>query len=121
MSGDIAASIVSALADENITLYQSESEVQTKPYCVYDITTTEHRTKDGVYKVTGDVTIRAISDSASEAKALADDIEDVLSVLSGTAGDTGLISIWQRSRTPDCLDGIWTVELIYVINQYLNN
>lgn len=92
----------------------SEDETKVYPYAVYDITSTPQMDKDGVYAFFGDTTIRVVSNDKSEAD------ETVASIKSAieTAFRDGHSNFVPGNFSKDCQEGIWTIEMNYILKQY---
>lgn len=92
----------------------SEAETDNKPYCVYELTVTPYQTKDGIYKYAGDVTIRLVGNTLDEINTKADQI--VTAIAQGMNSSQYSASL--QTRTKNCQENIWTIELVFIINQY---
>lgn len=97
-----------------IPLYLYEGESDAYPYAVYLYEPEYHRTKDGVYKITADVTVQVYSNDFDEALEAADSIRDLLDA--GMNGN-GFSCDLQTTRK-ECEEDVWDIEAVYRINQY---
>ena len=95
-----------------LPFYLSEAETESYPYAVYDQTTEEHRTKDGVYKITAESTIRVYSKDFDEAQRKADAIR---AALDGNTDNRYIIRFLRQTK--DCLEDVWSIELVYFVKQ----
>ena len=100
-----------------LPFYLSEAETEAYPYAVYEQTTQEFRTKDGVYKITADSYIRIYSDDANQAMAKADLVKAALDSYTGYPFDLGKYVIKHQATTQSCTEGVWQVELQYYVKQ----
>lgn len=98
-----------------IRLFLSEAECEDYPYAVYDADYTPYYDKDGVYKIVGDVTVRAYSKDASEAETLASSI-DTLILANFVSGGYAVRQVSQLKK--DCVQETWSVEYTYRITQF---
>lgn len=102
-------------AETPITLYLSEAESDSYPYAVYEADYTPSYDKEGVYKVVGDITVRAYARKSSDAQEVADAIDDI--ILSNFA--SGAYTVRQTAQLKkDCLQETWSVGYQYRITQY---
>jgi hypothetical protein len=98
-----------------IKLFLSEAKSEDYPYAVYEADYTPHYDKDGVYKIVGDVTVRAYSKDASEAETLAASIDTLILANFASGGYT----VRQMSQLKkDCVQDVWSVAYTYRITQY---
>lgn len=98
-----------------IVLYLSEAESETYPYAVYEADYAPYYDKDGVYKIVGDITVRAYARTAEEAQEVADAVDTI--VLSNFA--VGGYTVRQVSQLKkDCLQETWSVGYQYRITQF---
>ncbi len=95
-----------------IAFYLSEAETEAYPYAVYEISATEYRTKDGVYKITAEPRIRIYDRDFDTAQAKADAIRNALE----TPAD-GQYIVRYLSGSKECVDGVWSLELVYFVKQ----
>ena len=102
-------------AETPIVLYLSEAESEDYPYAVYDADYVPYYDKDGVYKVVGDIQVRAYAKKAETAQEMADAINDIVLTNFSTDGYT----VRQLSQLKkECLQETWSVGYQYRITQY---
>jgi len=112
MTEGIAARLV-ALCDGKAVLYLSEAESDTFPYAVYEADYTPSYNKDGVYRISADVTIHCYGKTFSEADTLATTVKGLIDT--GMAGDG--YSYKEEGKAKNCSEGIWAVDLRYTMIQ----
>lgn len=95
-----------------LPFYLSEAETESYPYAVYELTATEYRTKDGVYKYTAEPVIRVYDKDFDMAQAKVDLIRAALE----TPVD-GQYVIRFRNCSKNCVDDVWNIELVYFVKQ----
>ena len=95
-----------------VPFYLSEAETESYPYAVYEQTTQEFRTKDGVYKITAESMIRVYSKDFDEAQVIADRIR---AELDNDNSEQFVIAFLRQSK--DCTEGVWALELVYFVKQ----
>lgn len=95
------------------TLYLSEAQTDTLPYCVYDPEYREARTKTGIYKVIGNITFYVAAQTFSQAESLMTDIKEAINELVGPEYISRFIVEDKRSY-----EGAWILKAEYEINQY---
>lgn len=100
-----------------VPFYLFEAETEAYPYAVYEMTTQEFRTKDGVYKITADVYIRVYSDDADVAIQKSDLIKAALDAYTGAPDHVGQYVIQHQLTNRACTEGVWEIELQYFIKQ----
>lgn len=96
-----------------VPFYLYEGAADSYPYAVYFYSPEYHRSKDGVYKITADVTVQVYSDAFDEAYEKADDICDAL--LAALNADGFKCDINTGSK--ECVEDVWNVEVVYSITQ----
>ncbi len=102
-------------AETPIVLYLSEAESEDYPYAVYDADYVPYYDKDGVYKVVGDISVRAYAKKAETAQGIADAIDAIILTNFSTGGYT----VRQLSQLKkECLQETWSVGYQYRITQY---
>lgn len=102
-------------AETPIVLYLSEAESEDYPYAVYDADYVPYYDKDGVYKVVGDISVRAYAKDAATAQEVADAINAIVLTNFSTGGYT----VRQLSQLKkECLQETWSVGYQYRITQY---
>ncbi len=103
---------LTALCGDIVPFYLAEAETEAYPYAVYEQTTQEFRTKEGVYKITADSYIRIYSKSFDEAQAKADLVRAALD-----NNPDGQYVIRHRTTNKDCVEDVWVIELLYYVKQ----
>ena len=102
-------------AETPIVLYLSEAESEDYPYAIYDADYVPYYDKDGVYKVVGDISVRAYAKKAATAQEVADAINAIVLTNFSTGGYT----VRQLSQLKkECLQETWSVGYQYRITQY---
>ena len=113
--GKTITSTLAATEGLTVPFYLYEAEQDTYPYAVYYYTPEFHSTKDGVYKISADVTLQVYSQDFDEAYALAEQIR--------TALEQGMNTSRFRTRmsatSKECVEGVWNVEYVYNIIQLI--
>ena len=105
-------------AETPIVLYLSEAESEDYPYAVYDADYVPSYDKEGVYKVVGDIEVRAYAKKAEIAQSIADAIDTIILTNFSSGGYT----VRQLSQLKkDCLQETWSVGYQYRITQYRTN
>lgn len=95
-----------------IPFYLAEAETESYPYAVYEQTTEEWRTKDGVYQITAESSIRIYGKDFDAVQTKADLIKTALD------GNTdGQYIIRHRTTNKDCVEDVWVIELNYYVKQ----
>ena len=177
MTESLHTHLVSTLRTAGINPALSEDEIDDYPYVTFELPVEYRYTKDGPYKIVGNLTIRSVSESFEEADTLRASIESAIAegfggphpVSDEEAVDPGEEAIEeevmpadsedqdepateepdpedpidpgepepdeqedaQEDDTPtyiytarltdvrkDCMDGVWVIELDYILNQY---
>lgn len=98
-----------------VPTYLSEAETDAYPYAVYEFSPEYSRTKDGVYKISADVPVIVYSKRYGEAVEAAEDIAEA--VLSRLLPPDFRAAV--TSRSDRCVEGVWQIEVRYIITQYL--
>lgn len=102
-------------AESPIVLYLSEAESDSYPYAVYEADYVPSYDKDGVYKIVGDLTVRAYAKKAEAAQEVADAIDAIIL----TNFSSGNYTVRQLSQLKkDCLQETWSVGYQYRITQF---
>ncbi len=102
-------------AETPIVLYLSEAESEDYPYAVYDANYVPFYDKDGVYKIVGDIEVKAYAKKAETAQEIADAIDALVLTNFSTDGYT----VRQLSQLKkECLQETWSVGYQYRITQY---
>ena len=113
MTETLHTHLVSVLNAADINPALSEDEIDSYPYVTFELPVTYQYTKDGAYKITGNLTIRSVSDDFDQADELRDGIETAIE-----EGFTGSYTARLTDVRKDCMDGIWVIEMDYILNQY---
>ena len=95
-----------------LPFYLSEAETESYPYAVYDQTVQEFRTKDGVYKITAESSIKIYSNDFDQAQQKADAVRAALD-----NGSNAKYQLQFLRQTKDCLEDVWCIELVYFVKQ----
>ncbi len=134
MTERLHTQLVSTLTAANINPALSEDEIDSYPYVTFELPVEYLYDKDGPYKITGNLTIRSVSDDFDEADLLRSGIEDAIADgFDGSPVDvmsepddpeetpTVLETVYYTARLmdvrKDCTDGVWVIELDYILNQ----
>lgn len=168
--------LVDTLRAHGVNPALSEDEIDSYPYVTFELPVEYRYTKDGPYKIVGNLTIRSVSDDIDEAESLRASIESAIAQGFGgpssaepaeEAGgeeeevsevmpadsdeetdpteeepadpavdpgenpepaeaeeavsheyDTYTFSARITDVRKDCMDGVWVIELDYILNQY---
>lgn len=94
-----------------VPFYLSEAEEDNYPYAVYEMTVTEFRTKDGVYKIVAEPRIRVYDKVFDTADAKASAIRAAVEVPSAQ------YIVQFQSQEKSCVEGVWCIELVYYVKQ----
>ena len=113
MTESLHTHLVSVLNDADIHPALSEDEKDVYPYVTFELPTEYRYDKDGPYKIVGDLTIRTVSDDFDQADTIRAGIEAAIG-----EGFTSPYSARLTDVRKDCMDGIWVIELDYILNQY---
>jgi hypothetical protein len=100
------------ICDFYVPFYQSEAESDVYPYAVFRHTPQEHSTKEGVYKITSEVSISVYSQDFDEAQAKADAIR---AALDADNDPRFLIHFLRQSKQRS--EEVWSIELVYYVKQ----
>lgn len=92
-------------------LYLYEAETAEYPYAVYSYVPEFRSTKDGVYRITADLTMDIYSDDFDEAHALALEVRDALVALGG------VFRCREISNSMECVEGVWDIRWTYRVDQ----
>lgn len=112
------ADMLNALCRDIISFYLSEAATEDYPYAVFEYTPQEHRTKDGIYKITADVYIHVYSRDSIEAETKAAAIKSALDAFDEDETDNaGKYNLVQQASSETCTEGIWRYELHYFVRQ----
>lgn len=115
MQENIGVTLKNLCIAQGITLYLSEAESEDYPYAVYNADYVPSYDKDGMYKIVGDVTVKAYSKDYAEATTMALNIDEI--ILSNFA--SGSYTVRQLSQIKkDCLNETWSVSYQYRITQF---
>ena len=135
MTEHLHSQLVSTLTSAGVNPALSEDEIDSYPYVTFELPVEYRYDKDGPYRIVGNLTIRSVSDDFDEADAIRSDIEEaVAGGFDGRAVDimsvpddpeeqpTVLETVYYTARLTDvrkdCTDGVWVIELDYILNQY---
>lgn len=165
--------LVDTLKAHGINPALSEDEIEGYPYVTFELPVEYRYTKDGPYKIVGNLTIRSVSDDFDEADALRADIESAITQGFGGLGSPEPVEDAEEEEVSevmpedpdeetdpteepadpdvdpgenpepghaeeetyheydefafsaritdvrkDCMDGVWVIELDYILNQY---
>lgn len=103
---------LSTLCGGILPFYLAEGETEGYPYAVYEQTTQQWRTKDGVYQITTESSITVYSTDFDEAQTKVNQLKAVLD-----AGTTAQYILQHRATTKDCTSGVFSIELVYFVKQ----
>ena len=118
MTETIGTRLQSLCSAAGIVLYLSEAESEDDPYAVYDADYTPSYDKDGVYKVVGDIEVKAYAKKAEIAQDISDAIDSSILTNFSSGGHT----VRQLSQLKkDCLQETWSVGYQYRITQSRTN
>ena len=156
--------LVSTLRAAGVNPALSEDEIDSYPYVTFELPVEYRYNKDGVYKIVGNLTIRAVSDVFDEADTLRASIEEAIAegfdgtpvfleettevpesddeeeavadeVIEPDPEEDPIPEEPAEDDTPsepvtgtiytarltdvrkDCTDGVWVIELDYILNQ----
>ena len=112
MEDQIGTTITSTVGN-TVPFYLYEAEVEEYPYATYDYVPEFASTKDGVYKITADVSVRVYSMDFDEAYTDAEAIRTA--VLSGMNSSQFRTTLSSTSK--ECVEGIWDILYVYRIIQ----
>ena len=166
--------LVDTLKAHGINPALSEDEIDSYPYVTFELPVEYRYTKDGPYKIVGNLTIRSVSDDFDEADALRAGIESAIAHgFGGPSSSAPVEDVWEEEEVSevmpedppeetdpteepedpgvdpgenqepaeaeedihheyddlvfsarltdvrkDCMDGIWVIELDYILTQY---
>ena len=125
--------LVDTLKAHGINPALSEDEIDGYPYVTFELPVEYRYTKDGPYKIVGNLTIRSVSDDFDQADVLRAGIESAISQGFGGPSnaepaeaeevvhheyDELVFSARITDVRKDCMDGVWVIELDYILNQY---
>ena len=113
MTETLHTHLVSVLNAADVHPALSEDEIDSYPYVTFELPVEYRYDKDGAYKIVGNLTIRSVSDDFDQADALRADIKTAI-----VGGFTGIYSARLTDVRKDCMDGVWVIELDYILNQY---
>lgn len=135
--------LVDTLRAHGVNPALSEDEIDRYPYVTFELPVEYRYTKDGPYKIVGNLTIRSVSDDIDEAESLRSGIESAIA--QGFGGPSEAedpaeeVEVVEQEATEeeivhdydefafsaritdvrkDCMDGVWVIELDYILNQY---
>jgi hypothetical protein len=114
MTENLHTRLVAVLNAADIHPALSEDEIDSYPYVTFELPTECRYTKDGNYKIVGNLTIRSVSDDFDQADELRSGIE--AAVAEGFQGPEYTSRLTDVRK--DCMDGVWVIEQDYILNQY---
>jgi len=117
MTESLHTKLTSVLTDAQVRPALSEAEINSYPYVTFELPVETLSTKDGIEKFTGNLTVRSVSDDFDQADSLRERIERAIA--GGFTGPTYTARLTDIRK--DCTDGIWVIELDYILNQYDNH
>ena len=134
MTEHLHTQLVSTLRAAGVNPALSEDEIDSYPYVTFELPVEYRYTKEGPYKIVGNLTIRSVSDDVDEAEALQSGIMAAIATgFNGTPVNimsvpddpeeqpTVLETVYYTARLTDvrkdCMDGVWVIELDYILNQ----
>lgn len=124
--------LVDTLRAHGINPALSEGEIDRYPYVTFELPVEYRYTKDGPYEIVGNLTIRSVSDDIDEAESLRAGIESAIAQGFGGPSnaepadaeevtqheyDEFVFSARITDVRKDCMDGVWVIELDYILNQ----
>lgn len=102
------------LISKYVDIYLAEAETEEYPYAVYTSDITPVYVKDGIHHYQADVVITVYAKDLDIINPIVDKILDTVAAdMSG-----GKFSARLTRDHSDCMDGVWSRELNYTINQY---
>lgn len=102
------------LISKYVDIYLAEAETEEYPYAVYTSDITPVYVKDGIHHYQADVVITVYAKDLDIINPIVDKILDAVAAdMSG-----GKFSARLTRDHSDCMDGVWSRELNYTINQY---
>lgn len=121
--------LVDTLKAHGINPALSEDEIEGYPYVTFELPCEYRYTKDGPYKIVGNLTIRSVSDDFDQADAIRAGIQSAIDPGENQEPaeaeedihheyDELVFSARITDVRKDCMDGIWVIELDYILNQY---
>lgn len=95
-----------------VPFFLSEAETSSYPFCVYNADIQPFYSKDGIYRYRASVNLNIVSNDFDEADTIAN------AIIAATNEEmTGDYSASMQSMNKDCSEGIWAIEINYIINQ----
>lgn len=101
------------IIDPITTLYLSEAQTDNLPFCVYDAEYREERTKEGIYKVVGYITLFVVAMTFEQAESLMTAIKTAINGIESPQYNSTFIMEDKKSY-----EGVWILKAEYNINQY---
>lgn len=102
------------LISKYVDIYLAEAETEEYPYAVYSSDITPVYVKDGIHHYQADVVITVYAKDLDIINPIVEKILDAVAAdMSG-----GKFSARLTRDHSDCMDGVWSRELNYTINQY---
>lgn len=102
-------------AEGIVSLSLSEAEEAAYPYAVYTLVPELHRTKDGVYKVTADVTATVYAQDYAAARDIAERFGAAVEKEFAATGYSERLSSYEER----CEDGIWALALDFKMTEFV--
>lgn len=113
MTNNIRSKVVSVLGDV-IGVMLNEGVEDERPYAVFDLNTSDFRTKSGVYKISGTMMLHIYTDAYDEAKDIATRaMAAIEQQMQGEEYRTRLMT-----SESYCSDAVWEWRLEYAVAQY---
>lgn len=95
-----------------VPFFLSEAETSNYPFSVYNADIQPYYNKDGIYRYRASVNLNVVSNDFDDADAIAN------AIIAAIDEDmTGNFSASLQSMNKDCSEGIWAIEVNYIINQ----
>lgn len=113
MTESLHTRLVSVLNAAEVYPALSEDEIAGYPYVTFEMPVEYGYTKDGAYRIVGNLTVRSVSDDFDAAEALRSVIE--AAIAGGFSGPEYTARLAEVRK--DCMDGIWIIEQDYTLKQ----
>lgn len=113
MGGSIGI-VVNEVLSRHVDSFLAEAETDRYPYAVYSSSVTPVYTKDGIHHYESDVVVTIYAEDLDKADAIADKvIRDMANY------EYEWFVARMVSTTPDCVEGVWTREIIFRIKEFV--